>query len=123
MLRSALILLVVLACAKLALNAYFYERATRDVIISAYRQRALSACAHNARTRQIRMTQADWKQLHQIELTIGRSDVDVRLWQVGNARWSQRFQTPYLRVSMQSGHQQLSCHYDIVHGRAHIEVL
>ena len=115
--RALVLLLMLLAAAKVGYSEYLFRSATNDIIISAYRDRAIAACQRDARG-QNDLTAASWVRPHDIRLVIGKSNLDVHFWQVDHALWSARFRNPYLFVTASQSPNRVFCEFDIVHGAA-----
>ena len=116
--RKLILLLVVLATAKLGLSAYLYYDASRDVIVNAYRQRAMDACALRSRTETPAITDAAWSKPAAISLSIGKYSIPVYLWQIDNDQWNARYRNPYLFITPAGRGEKAICEYDIVNGSA-----
>jgi len=79
--KVVVVILAVLAAAKVGLHEFLYRSATNDVIISAYRDRAVAACAKEPRAlRSVQPTA--WQQPGAIRLVIGKPNIDVYFWQI-----------------------------------------
>ena len=115
--RTLAIFLVVLAMAKVATVHWLYRAASDDVIVSAYRPRALEACGRDGR-RVFGLDAAAWAQPTQIHLEIGKRGGDVQLWQVDDPAWPQRWRNPYLHLTVATAGVQFQCAYDVVGGTA-----
>lgn len=117
MMKSLLIILALLAGAKIAHQEYLFRTSTRDVIISAYKERAVKACQNDAVGTVLGLSQA-WGSPNSISLSIGKRSLDVHWWDLDNAMWNARFRNPYLLIS--AGHRSMAatCEYDIVNAQA-----
>jgi hypothetical protein len=94
--RALVLVLVLLAIAKVGYQEYMYRSATNEVIITAYRDRATAACQRDAKGQSLAGSPA-WAQLSHIKLLIGKSNLDVYIWQVDHALWNARYRNPYAR--------------------------
>ena len=115
--RALVVLLMLLAAAKVGYNEYLFRTATNDIIISAYRDRAIAACQRDAKG-QSAIASGAWTRPQNIRLVIGKSNLDVYFWQVDHALWSARFKNPYLFVTAADSPSRVYCEFDIVHGAA-----
>lgn len=115
--RAVVVLLILLAAGKVGYNEYLYRSATNDIIITAYRDRAIAACQRDSRG-QGAASPAAWTKPQNIKLVIGKSNLDVYFWQVDHALWSARFRNPYLFVTATEAPSRVYCEFDIVHGAA-----
>jgi hypothetical protein len=70
--RALVILLVLLAAAKLAFQEYLFRAATRDAVLEAYRQHAVEACQRDARNLGFGLTAQAWANPRTIQLAIGK---------------------------------------------------
>ena len=111
--RRIIILLALAVAAKLGLNEWNYRAATEEALITAYAPRASETCSRDAKTRGFPPSQPLTRP-GDIRVVVGASEFDVWLWDIGNAAWSRRYRTPYLRLRMQSGEAMLQCSFDVV---------
>lgn len=117
--RAFVLLLMLLAAAKVGYSEYVFRTATNDVIITAYRERAIAACQRDAKGAAPGLAQA-WARPDNIKLVIGKSNLDVYFWQVDHALWNARFRNPYLFVTATEYPTRVYCEFDIVHGAASV---
>lgn len=115
--KAVVFILVLLAAGKVGANEYLHRAATREVIVSAYRDRAVAACAKDTRLQGM-IQPAAWQQPVSIQLTIGKPSLDVYIWQTDHRLWAPRFTNPYLQVEAAQPTTRVLCEYDIVHGTA-----
>jgi hypothetical protein len=111
--RLIIFLLFALAIGKVGTQAYIRQQSATATIINAYREHAVAACRQSAFGGQISQglgTNPD------IELVIGKSDLDVRLWQTSHRDWSARYRDPFLIVRSGPAGSQTACEYDINRG-------
>ncbi len=116
--RLLVVILALLAAGKVATLQWLHRTASDDVIISAYRPRALDACALQSRRLSPPVEAAAWVAETPIRLEIGRRSQRVRVWQVDDPAWPERFRNPYLHLEAQSATARIHCEYDIVNGTA-----
>lgn len=117
--RLVVMLLALLAGFKIAVSEYVYRSATAEVIISAYRERALAACQAASGAN---LTPGSWRTPLEISLSIGRGNVPVHFWQFGHQDWGTRFRSPHVVVSAGDGSREVQCAYDIARDGAAIEI-
>lgn len=111
--RAIVYILALFAAFKIGAQEYLFRASARDVIVAAYRDRAIQACRGDAGSS---IPAEAWGTPAEIRLSMGKSNLDVRLWQVDHRLWNARFRNPYLLVS--PGGEKgagLVCEYDIVH--------
>jgi hypothetical protein len=117
--RAFVVLLVMLALVKVGTNEYLFRAATSDVIVQAYRERAIAACQRDNRGQSAAAAHA-WAKPASIRLVIGKSNLEVYFWQVDHALWSARFKNPYLFLTAADRPGKVYCEFDIVHGAASV---
>jgi hypothetical protein len=116
--RLLVVILTLMAAGKVATLQWLHRAASDDVIISAYRPRALDACAAEGRRLTPPIDAAAWSAETSIRLEIGRRTRGVAVWQVDNPGWHERFRNPYLQLEAHGARAQVRCEYDIVNGTA-----
>jgi hypothetical protein len=116
--RLLVVILTLLAAGKVATLQWLHRAASDDVIISAYRPRALDACAFETRRLSPPAEAATWSGDTAIRLEIGRRTRGVAVWQVDDPNWPERFRNPYLHLETLGARQRVRCEYDIVNGTA-----
>lgn len=120
--KIVVLLLAVLVAIKLGVQEVLYRTATSDVIISAYRERAIAACAKEPRA-QLAVRPGTWEQSASARLMIGKPNVDVYLWQFEHQLWNARFVNPYIVLETPASGRRIVCEYDIVHAMASVQQL
>ena len=118
--RAVVFFLAVLAFAKIGYHEYLFRLAAQDAMISAYRDRAAQACQKDPRGTQLGISPLSWSNPASIKLVIGKSGLDVYLWQVDHERWNARFRNPYLFLSAGQRTGTVYCEYDIVNASASV---
>ncbi len=116
--RTLIVFLVLAAFAKVATVQWLHRAASDEVIIAAYRPRALDACASDARRLKLPSDGAVWGQDTPISLEIGRRLRGIYVWQVDKPAWSERYRNPYLQLEARGPETRFRCEYDIVNGTA-----
>lgn len=119
MLRALVVTLAVLAGAKLLAQDRLYRDGAEEALMRAYRERAIAACqsAHFP----LEGAKAPlWTKPASVELAIGRSNVDVRFWQLDSERWPVRFKHPHVVLTLGSGETSPVCEYDVIEERAYV---
>jgi hypothetical protein len=117
--RVLVIVLALLAAAKIGTQEYLIASAKSEIIIAAYKDRALGACKEAARARRMDVPQAQ-DGANAIRLVIGKGSLDVALWQVDSALWQTRYKSPYLVFTLAEKPQRLYCEFDITQGSASV---
>ena len=120
MMKPLLIVLAVLATAKVLHHEYLFRTSTREVIIQAYRERAVLACQKDALGTMLGINPQAWSTPSSITLAIGKRNLDVHLWQVDHKNWSARYRNPYLFISAGQRSTAVTCEYDIVNASAFV---
>lgn len=122
MMRALVIVLAVLAGAKIWTQQHFYREGASDALIRAYRERAIAACQSE---QPVRAGAAGtlWTRPASVELVIGRSAADVHIWEYDNALWPARFKHPHVVLTGAQGARPPVCEYDVVEGRAYLTQL
>lgn len=115
--RILVIVLVLLAVAKIGTQQYLTSTAKNEIIVAAYKDRAVGACERAAKLKNVDV-KSTWSQDGEVHLVIGKGNLDVHLWQVDHTLWQTRFKSPYLFLSMREEPQRIICEFDIVHGQA-----
>lgn len=123
MVRAIVVILAVMACIKLGTHVYFYKTATNDIIIESYRTRAIAACTRNGQHGPLKVPSKAWRYPKRVELTIGKRDLDVYLWQIHHRLWDARYRHPYLVITADAHTAHIYCEYDIVRSFAAVHRL
>jgi hypothetical protein len=121
--KSVVFILVLLAGLKLGHQEYLYRVATRDLILTAYKDRAVQACLTHGRNVNLGLQPQAWIHPASIKLVIGKSGLDVQLWQVDSDLWNVRYRNPFLVLTADARGAQVSCEYDIVNAAATVHRL
>ena len=117
--KAVAFFLVLLASVKIGYHEYMFRTATNEVIVAAYRERAISACQRDAKGLSMVAASA-WSKPQSVKLVIGKQNLDVYLWQVDHTMWSARFKNPYLFLAASEKPSKVFCEFDIVHGAASV---
>jgi hypothetical protein len=117
LMRTLALFLVVVAMTKVTAVQWLYRSASDDVIVNAYRPRALEACGRDGR-RVLGLDASIWAQPTQIHLEIGQRVSGVQLWQVDDPAWPQRWRNPFLHLTAGANGAQYQCIYDVMGGTA-----
>jgi len=121
--RAVVILLALLAAAKLGYQEYLFRAGTRDAIVGAYKEHAAQACQKDARSLNLGLGPQAWSNPSTIRVVIGKSALDVHPWQVDHAMWSARYRNPYLFLTTGPSTDRIFCEYDIVNAAASVSRL
>ena len=113
--RFVAIILAVLATAKVLTVQWLYRAASDDVIVNAYRPRALDACSRDAR-KAFGLETAVWSLHVPIRLEIGMAGIAVNIWQIDDPAWAQRYRNPFLHITAGIAGLQVKCTYDVING-------
>ena len=118
--KAIVILLALLAAAKLGYQEYLFRGGARDALVGAYKEHAAQACQKDARSLTLGMGPQAWANAKTIRLVIGKSSIDVYPWQVDHALWNARYRNPYLVLTASQRSATVSCEYDIVNAAASV---
>lgn len=118
--KAAVIVLSLLATAKVATQEYLFRGGTREALIQGYRERAIAACQKDPRNQGLLASAAAWARPGEVKIVIGKSDIDVWFWQVDHSLWNARYRNPYLLLTSGDRFANVQCEYDIVHGVASV---
>jgi hypothetical protein len=118
--KAVILVLGLLAAVKIGVAEYLFRAATRDVIVAAYKERAVDACRRDAGKdgKGAAGAVAQWSKAADIRLVIGKSELDVYPWQIDHHLWHARYRNPYLLLSAATSGGALVCEYDVVHNAA-----
>lgn len=122
--RKLVLLVVTLIAIKVGYQDYLFRASTREVIVSTFQERALQQCQRHARSNVVTPTGSApvvaWNNPASVSLIIGKSSLDVYLWQINNTKWNARYRNPYLLIVAERSSSSLACEYDILAGSAQI---
>jgi hypothetical protein len=118
--KAIVILLALLAAAKLGYQEYLFRGGARDALVGAYKEHAVQACQKDPRSATLGMNAQAWATPKTIRLVIGKSSIDVYPWQVDHALWNARYRNPYLLLTASQRTATVSCEYDIVNAAASV---
>ena len=117
--RAIVYVLALFAAAKIGAAEYLFRTSARDVIVAAYRERAIQACQRDGKAAPNGAAAATWMRPTDVRLVVGKSDLDVQLWQVDHHLWNARYRNPYLLLTPADEKSAgLMCEYDVVHNAA-----
>jgi hypothetical protein len=114
--KGIIVVLALFAVAKISVTEYFFRTSAREVIVAAYRDRALAACRSDSRAAPV--ASGTWEKTADVRLVIGKSDLDVQLWQFDHQLWDARFRNPYIVLTAGDKSGTLVCEFDVVHNAA-----
>ncbi|HWK34259.1 MAG TPA: hypothetical protein VNR51_11335 [Hyphomicrobium sp.] len=119
MLKALVVALALLAGAKILAQDRLYREGAQEALLSAYRDRAIAACQS---TPTPAGTLPLWTRPSSVDVVIGRSDVDVRIWQLDSERWPARFRHPHVVLTLDEASAPV-CRYDVIEGRAYVTAM
>jgi len=121
MLRVLVLTLAVLAGAKIWAQERLFREGSEEALIRAYRERAMAACqSAQALFAGGGATNLLWTRPTSVDLVIGRSNVDVHIWQLASERWPLRFKHPHVVLSLGAADASSTCEYDVIEERAYV---
>ena len=118
--RIVVFILAALAAVKIYTQDQTYRAATTDVLIDAYRGKAIAACSDYRARQGLQTSSPGWSNTSPVALQIGRSDLDIGIWQFEDSRWEAAYRRAYLVLAPADPRSSLTCTYDITSGRASI---
>jgi hypothetical protein len=129
--KAVVIFITLLAAIKLGAREYLIRTSSDDVIVAAYRDRAIAACQKDPKTQSLGVTPANWTAPSDTRVVIGKAGLSVYWWQVDHAMWNARYRNPYLYVmvgpkpatAFTAGGQRVLCEYDIVNSTTLLHLL
>jgi hypothetical protein len=118
MLRALVVALAVLAGAKIWTQDRLFREGAADALLLAYGERAMAACQSQEVPR-AGASATLWTRPASVDLAIGRSGLDVQIWQLQSDRWPARFKHPHVVLTL-AGTSPAVCEYDVIEGRAYL---
>jgi len=115
--RVFVFVLLLLVATKVGMQQYLVSTAKDEIIITAFRERAASACREAARTSRLELPPS-WLPPRDMRVVVGKSTLDVALWQIDSVLWEKRYKTPYLVFPMRAAPNPVYCQFNIAHGGA-----
>ena len=117
--RAVVYVLALFAAIKIGASEYLFRTSARDVIIAAYRDRAIQACQRDGKAAGSAVTPAAWSRPADVRLVMGKTGLDVPLWQLDHHLWDARYRNPYLVLTLADEKVTgVVCEYDVVHHAA-----
>jgi hypothetical protein len=136
--RALVLVLAVLAGAKVWTQERLYRDGASDALLLAYRDRAIAACQMSApdapasraadpigrlSDRSAPASTASlplWTRPASVQLAIGRSSAPVSIWEINNELWPARFKHPHVVLTANDRLPHAVCEYDVIEGRAYL---
>jgi hypothetical protein len=122
MLRLMVMLLALLAGAKVWTQDTLFRAGAEEALVAAYRDRAITACQKLPPRRMDAVTAAVppalWAKPQNVRMKTGSRNVDVHFWQVDSPLWNARYRNPYLILSGGEDALPVACEFDILYGTA-----
>jgi len=115
--RVFVFVLLLLVAAKVRTQQYLASTAKDELIVAAYRDRAVAACRNAARNTLLELSNA-WTPPREMRVVIGKGTLDVGLWQIDSALWEARYRTPYLVFPILESPKPIYCQFNIAQGAA-----
>ena len=137
--RVLVLILAALAGIKIWASNQIYRSAAEEVIVAAYRDRAIAACQRDAGPKDAALPRdakagaslahaqqahtlaaQGWANPASIRLVIGRrgSDVNVNVWDMDTANWQARYEQAYLVLASADPAIKTACEYDVTANHA-----
>jgi hypothetical protein len=118
MIRAVVLILAVLAGAKMWTQERFYRQGAEEALMLAFRERAIAACQSQEPARVASTSSLPlWTRPATIALQIGRKSAGVSIWEFKNELWPARFKHPHIVLTTSPG---AVCEYDVIEGRAYV---
>ncbi len=125
--RAVLIVLALLAAAKVWTQDRLFREASGEALLAAYQQHAIAACRTrpptDARGMPVVVGTVDWSKPESAEILIGNPEISVPFWQVDNPLWAARYKSAFVRLTIGDRLSRLACDYDVAAGSAKISIL
>lgn len=125
--RVVVVILALLAAAKVWTQDRMYREAAGEALLAAYKVHAQAACRARPQTdkRGMPLTagNVDWGKAGTAEVLIGNPRISVPIWQFDHPQWDQRYKHPVVRLTVGDSLSRLACDYDVMAGSAEILVL
>jgi hypothetical protein len=120
MMKTIVVLLAVVAGAKLFAQERLYRQGATEALIQAYRERAIAACQSQV---PVQAPSPLWTRPASVELVIGRRSAAVNVWELDNTLWPARFKHPHVVLKTRKQPAGEICEYDVIEGRAYLTQL
>jgi hypothetical protein len=129
--KAVVVFLTVLAAIKLGIREYLVRSSSEEVVVAAYRDRAIAACQKEPKGQTLGVSPASWTAAESTRLVIGKSGLTVYWWQVDHDMWNARYRNPYIFLilgpgpasAFTGGRGRVMCEYDIVNSTASLHRL
>lgn len=118
--RILVAVLALLAAVKIYTQDQMYKTAVTQALVSAYRERAITACQKERSNQNRNMARLLWSNPTAITISIGRADLDVGFWNRDSELWDAAYKRPYLVLFPTDPLSPLKCTFDITSGAANI---
>lgn len=118
--RSAVLILALLAIGKYGYQEYMYRTATAELIIKAYGEQAMLACQVDALARNLSESYVNWTKPASISLAIGRREPAISVWDFTNPQWTAEYGHPTLLIIARREPFEIACSYDILDRRTEV---
>ena len=92
--RILAIILTVFALAKLGTVQWLHRAASDDMIVSAYKLRALEACQMASKRLALGVSDKVWAAEMAVRVEIGHRKNGIYIWQVDRPEWAPRSRSP-----------------------------
>ena len=122
MLRFMVLILALLAGAKVWTQDTLFRAGAEEALVIAYRERAIQACqkipARRLEDGMSAPSAITWSKPQSVSMKTGSRNVGVYFWQVDSALWNSRYRNPYLVLSAGEYGPPIACEFDILFGTA-----
>lgn len=118
--RGLVILVLVLAAAKIGYQDMIYRQTLAETLMTTYRADAEKSCQREAAQRNLSVSTLSWSSPEEIELTVGKSNLNMSLWQVGAELWDSNARIPYLRIVARKEPFAIVCEFDLLRLQASV---
>jgi hypothetical protein len=118
MMRAIVVVLALLAGAKLYAQERFYREGAQDALIRAYQAKAIAGCRSQHGSRND--ASSPWERPISVDVVLGRASANVWIWQFNNTLWSARYKHPHVVLTAIDGDGAAICEYDVIEGRAFV---
>jgi hypothetical protein len=118
MMRVLVLVLAVLAGAKVWTQTRLYKDGAEDALLRAYQDKAIAACQIQQAPRA--SGGPLWTRPASVALVIGRRNADVNIWEFDHALWPAKYKHPHVVLTAESGAPSPVCEYDVIEDRAYL---
>ncbi len=118
--RSLVIFILLLAAAKIGYQDMLYRQTLAETLVTTYRADAAKSCAREAAARNLSVSTLSWSEPEAIELSVGKNNLNMSLWQMGAELWDANARVPYLLIVARREPFRIVCEFDLMRLQASV---